>query len=375
MSKHSDIVGGSSAKRVINCPGSVALTARMPNLSSSYANEGSLLHNAAARCLETTCEPEDCLGMTFEGIELTQGLIDNKLIPAFDLLAEYDPKIELDFMVETEVSFGDFLPGVFGSADVVGRMGDKAVVLDWKFGDGVMVDAEENYQGLFYAAAAMRTPECAWAFDGVDEVEIVIIQPPHLRTWTTTVARVKEFERALVKAVKAAAKPNAKLAEGEWCQFCDAKTVCPLKTGAVARVQRAALEAVNVEDIGRWLAAKEDINAFFTQVEALAFELLEQGLDVHGYKLVPKRALRKWTDEGKAKTALLALGLNEPDVTETKLLSPAQAEKVLKKHKLALPEDVVVAVSSGSTIAPESDPRPAVMQIGKQLSAALGKLV
>ena len=130
-----------------------------------------------------------------------------------------------------------------------------------------------------------------------------------------------------------------------------------------------------VHDIGRWLAAKEDINAFFTQVEALAFELLEQGLDVPGYKLVPKRALRKWTDEGKAKTALLALGLNEPDVTETKLLSPAQAEKVLKKHKLALPEDVVVAVSSGSTIAPESDPRPAVMQIGKQLSAALGKLV
>ena len=161
MSKHSDIVGGSSAKRVINCPGSVALTARMPNLSSSYANEGSLLHNAAARCLETTCEPEDCLGMTFEGIELTQGLIDNKLIPAFDLLAEYDPKIELEFMVETEVSFGDFLPGVFGSADVIGRMGDKAVVLDWKFGDGVMVDAEENYQGLFYAAAAMRTPVVA----------------------------------------------------------------------------------------------------------------------------------------------------------------------------------------------------------------------
>jgi len=39
-----------------------------------------------------------------------------------------------------------------------------------------------------------------------------------------------------------------------------------------------------------------------------------------------------------------------------------------------LPADQVVAVSSGSTLAPESDPRPAVLQLGKQLSAAFSKL-
>jgi hypothetical protein len=33
-----------------------------------------------------------------------------------------------------------------------------------------------------------------------------------------------------------------------------------------------------------------------------------------------------------------------------------------------------VAVSSGSTLAPEDDPRPAVLNIGKQLTAALSKL-
>jgi hypothetical protein len=41
---------------------------------------------------------------------------------------------------------------------------------------------------------------------------------------------------------------------------------------------------------------------------------------------------------------------------------------------VALPNDLVVAVSSGSTLAPESDPRPAVLNIGKQLTAALSKL-
>ena len=56
------------------------------------------------------------------------------------------------------------------------------------------------------------------------------------------------------------------------------------------------------------------------------------------------------------------------------LLSPAQAEKVLKKRKMALPDNLVVSVSSGTTMAPESDPRPAVVQIGQQLVAALSKL-
>jgi hypothetical protein len=50
-------------------------------------------------------------------------------------------------------------------------------------------------------------------------------------------------------------------------------------------------------------------------------------------------------------------------------------EKVLKKRKLALPDEHVVSVSSGDTLAPESDPRPAVLQIGQQLTAALSKLI
>jgi hypothetical protein len=47
---------------------------------------------------------------------------------------------------------------------------------------------------------------------------------------------------------------------------------------------------------------------------------------------------------------------------------------VLKKRKLDLPRDLVVSVSTGNTIAPESDPRPEALQIGRQLAAALGKL-
>jgi hypothetical protein len=53
MAQHSKIVGGSTAKRVIACPGSVALVDRMPpQPSSSYADEGTLLHDAIAEILE-----------------------------------------------------------------------------------------------------------------------------------------------------------------------------------------------------------------------------------------------------------------------------------------------------------------------------------
>ena len=50
--------------------------------------------------------------------------------------------------------------------------------------------------------------------------------------------------------------------------------------------------------------------------------------------------------------------------------SPAQVEKIVKK----LPPDLVVAVSTGNTLAPESDPRPAVLTIGNDIRRAFSKL-
>jgi len=87
-------------------------------------------------------------------------------------LDQIDPDKDMLYEVETRVGFGDLLPNVFGSTDLIGRIGKRAVVLDWKFGDGVAVEVEDNPQLLFYAAAAMRTEATKWAFEGVDEIEM-----------------------------------------------------------------------------------------------------------------------------------------------------------------------------------------------------------
>jgi hypothetical protein len=163
--QHSNIVGGSTAKRVIACPGSVALVDTMPpKPSSSYADEGTLLHDTIASILERDVDPYSMVGTTYADSVLTEALVDDKLVPALRALDEVDPTGEMEYAVESRVGFGDFLPDVFGSTDLLGRLGDRAIVLDWKFGDGVAVEATENAQLLFYAAAARRTPETAWAF-------------------------------------------------------------------------------------------------------------------------------------------------------------------------------------------------------------------
>jgi hypothetical protein len=273
------------------------------------------------------------------------------------------------YEVETRVGFGDLLPGVFGSTDLMGRIGNKAIILDWKFGAGVPVPAEENEQLMFYAAAAMRTPEAQWVFDGATEVELIIIQPPAIKRWTTTIERIKQFEQTLIKAVKIAQQPDAPLKNGDHCRWCAAKPVCPIMTGAVDRAVALKMEKIDVDKIGAYLHNADLLEDWIKDLRALAEEMLKKGKPVAGWKMVPKRATRSWVKEEDAKVVLLQ-HLKESEVMVTKLISPAAAEKLMKK----LPDGLTVAISSGNTIAPESDPRPAVVQLG-DLRAALSKIM
>jgi hypothetical protein len=372
---HSNIVGGSTAKRVMNCPGSVALVQKMPpQPSNKYADEGTLLHNVIAEIVMSDKQPEEFLHTKYNDQVLTLDLIDNKLVPALAALDVIDPNKEMEIEAETRVGFGDLLPDVFGSTDLIGRIGKRAVVLDWKFGDGVAVDAEENPQLMFYAAAAMRTEETKWAFVDVEEIEMVIVQPPQVKRWVTTPARIAQFEKDLVRAVKLAQQPNAELKIGDHCRWCAAKPICPQMTGAVDRALKTSIDGLDAPTISAYLKNADMLEQWITDLRALALQMLDSGARLPDYKLVAKRAIRQWTDEDKAKVALFAYGLTESEVMETSIISPAKAEKALKKRKQALPDDLVVAISSGNTLASADDPRPEVMILGKQLTAALSKL-
>ena len=204
-------------------------------------------------------------------------------------------------------------------------------------------------------------------------MELIIVQPPVTRRWVTTIERIKQFEQELVMAVHESQKPDAKLQHGEHCRWCAAKPICPRMTGAVDRAINTQIKSIDVDTLGRYLHNADLLEDWIKDLRALAFQLLEKNIAVPGYKLVNKQARRKWTDENKAKQALLSLGLKESVVVETSIMSPSQAEKALKKRFNELPEGLIKSESSGTTLAPESDDRPAVQSfVG--LSQALSKL-
>jgi hypothetical protein len=138
------------------------------------------------------------------------------------------------------------------------------------------------------------------------------------------------------------------------------------------RLLKAKLDALPVDQIARYMDQIPMVEEFIKSVQALAHQMIEDGGSVPGWKLVNKRAMRQWVDEDKAVAFLSSAGVEA--WAEPKAISPAVAEKALKKAKIELPADLVVAVSSGSTLAPESDPRPSVLQIGQTLSKAMAKI-
>ena len=145
-------------------------------------------------------------------------------------------------------------------------------------------------------------------------------------------------------------------------------------TGAAERALKVQIKELNPAQIGEYLATADLIERWVTDLRELAHQILESGEPVPGYKLVNKRATRQWIDEETAQQALIDAGMPIDEIFETVMLSPAKLEKILKKRKLSLPNDIVVAVSSGTTIAPEGDSRSATVFLPEQMKTALLKL-
>lgn len=375
--QHSNIVGGSTAKRVINCPASVNLVNKVPPKGSSdYANEGTMLHAAIADYWEKGFKPETYIGFEHSGVTLDEDLYGRKFLPAIKAIDELDPTDRMEYAVETLVSFNGEpeLEGVFGSTDFLGRIGNCAYVIDFKFGDGVYVEAEENPQLLFYAAAAMRTPKVEWVFEGVTHIMMVIVQPRFgVSTWETSPKRVQLFERDLIAAVKKAKRPDAEFCRGDWCKWCAAKPVCPLMTGAADRAMKAKIDALDKAQIAKYLEDAEYLDGWVKSLQELAETIIKSGGNVEGWKLVEKRATKKWADEADAEE-YLSRHLEETEYLTTKIITPTQATKLLEKQGVALAEEFLSKKEGGLTLAKDSDKRPSVITAQTRLATALSKL-
>lgn len=409
---HSSLVGGSTAGRRLACPASYQYEQKVPeavrNKSSSYAAEGTALHAAMAHILENDIfDAMDVVGMAFEAgpgedeIVITEEQARDALQPCIDFFDSVIERMEAEnagpvgWAIEQRVEMPG-IPDAFGTCDLIIYSRIRTVIADWKFGVGVPVKAvyvEQDDEGeierlnpqlCYYGRGAMHTNP-AW-FGGMSvkdndwPITLAIIQPRarvdddedpdngRITTVDTTPAELEEFRMALVAAVSEATGKAPRSSRGDHCKFAACKTVCPLWTGPAldftklqqAAEARKATPLGDVFDYGDYLAAalalKQVVEPFFAEIGKHAHEYMESGAKVDGWKLVGKRAMRQWKDEAEALDTLRGV-LDEKDLFTTKMQSPAQIEKTLKAMKQTLPGELVVSVSSGTTIAPEDDKR------------------
>jgi len=165
---HSKIVGGSTAKRVINCPGSVKLCNEAPEKpSSSYADEGTLLHNTIAEYLGIGTKP--VVGTQYEDAILTQDLLDEKYTVALELLNEVDPENVNNVIELTRLWVDDSVPKN-GESYLIGntlKHCGKEIVVSY-------ADTEQNHLGIVYQAtnwlySGLSAKRTNWTIEGVDK--------------------------------------------------------------------------------------------------------------------------------------------------------------------------------------------------------------
>lgn len=361
-------VGASGRKRWANCPGSVRLSAGIKPSSSIYAAEGTVAHGIAEECLNNGWLAKRFIGekRSADGFEFT---VDEAMAEAVQVYLDEVRFLckggRFELMVEHTFHLEELHPDLYGTADaIVWKPEQKELwVLDFKYGAGVPVDAEENPQGLYYALGALLETGLP-----ARSVYIGIVQPrcEHaegpVRHWCLPAIDLLEEADKLLAEVKATEDPEAETNPGEWCQFCPAAALCPeLKDMAVTAVHADQALDYSPEELADSLDLVPRLKGWIKAVETFALERAEAGNPVPRYKLVEKRATRKWSDDGDAIIGLRKYGLDDEDIYTRSLRTVAQIEKKVGKAAFAEAfSAVVVKESSGLTLVPESDKRPAV---------------
>ena len=389
---HSHVMGGSTAERRINCPGSLAAEKAVPDEApSEFAERGSMLH--AAMELLLTADPQNrrelkqmldqLIGqnMGFDGHEITPELVNEKIRPAWEAWSELRVEWDLDdWFIEQQVSLDTVVPGAFGTADILAKDGiGRLHVIDWKFGDGIPVPAEQNYALGFYAAAALydEDPELQDFTDDIHtEIGLHIIQPrvgsDHvLDSWVTSEQWVENLVDLAAQAIDIAMRDDAPLKPGKWCKFCRAMATCPAQQALASDALSNPPTTMNTVELATAMKTADLLTHWIKEVYRLAQDELEGGASIPGYKLVNKQPRRVWTDPAKAEKLLRGARHKVADIFQKKLISPTQAEKLDKRLYNRKLSDIVAMHSSGVTIAPESDKRQAVVSSAQLLTNAL----
>lgn len=359
------LLSASGAHRWLACPPSARLEADLPESTSQAAEQGTVAHALAEWKLRRALHQAPAMKPVSDWIDPEmETLTDDYVAFIQERLREVGKRCaDTVVLIEQRLDFSHIVPGGFGTGDCVIITEPTLQIIDLKYGQGVLVEAEHNPQLMLYALGALNAFGSLY---DISEVALTIYQPrrSNVSTWTIPVTDLEAWAEETVKPrATLAAKGEGEFCAGEHCRFCKLSATCRARAEAnlaLAQHEFAPPAELTDAEIADVLARLPELKAWAADVEAHALSLaVNQGKQWAGFKLVEGRSTRRYTDEQAVAEAAQAAGVT--DIWEQRLKTITALEKQLGKKRFnETLGDLVIKPPGKPTLVPETDKRPAL---------------
>lgn len=361
--KHA-LLSASSSHRWLACPPSARLTEGMPDKSSSFAEQGTDAHSLCEYKLHVA------LGEAAKDPTENLSFFDEEMAECSDMYVQFvmeqlakakeacrDPVV----LVEQRLDFSKWVPQGFGTGDCVIASDGTLFVIDFKYGLGVLVEAERNPQMMCYALGALLL------FDGIYDIKkisMTIFQPrrEHVSTYEMKKADLLSWaDKVLAPTAALAMKGEGEFKAGSHCQFCKARANCRKRAEynlELARYDFAMPTELTDTEVEAVLSKADDLASWAADVKEYALQKAVSGKTWKGWKVVEGRSVRKYANETAVAETVKEAGY---DPYEQKVLGITAMTRLLGRRKFdELLSGMIVKPEGKPTLVPLSDKRPAM---------------
>jgi hypothetical protein len=357
------ILSASASYRWLRCTPSARLEAKVPDKTSSFAEEGTKAHALAEKRINKFLEgkplkrkPKDIDGEMWEATGQYVDICIEKINEARSV----SPDAEVH--VEERLDFSPWVPMGFGTGDMVIMSDSYIEVIDLKYGKGVRVSAEDNSQMRLYALGLYNKYGILY---GAEKVRMTIVQPriDNISTAEMSTEDLLAWGASIQPIAQKAFEGAGERCAGEHCLFCKVKATCRmLAEYELEKVQEDLepddLTDVDVVDI---LLRSDSIKKWLTALEEYALDQAVKGnIEWPGMKVVEGRSNRKIVDEAAAQNVLINAGYKTDEILKAPALKTiTDLEKLMGKKVFAETlKDLIVKPQGKPTLVANSDKRP-----------------